>query len=227
MKNFAKEVANKTLMTLEYHYFTHQDFEDGGSTFLNELNSLNVGSQDVICFYYTGHGYNDEGSNFPAFGLNTTYPLDWIHSQFKRKEARLTMTIYEACNWLEREHSQEIFAFNSNETLKLSKLFKSAKGEIKIASNTAGVRAYSYTKPAYGGLFTNTFLNTITDYLVGKDYESVTWDNIMHDTTKKTEYDAAQLGKNQVPYSYINVSYHATPTACGQTPKVRRLPDKW
>ena len=68
------------------------------------VNGLRCDSEDIIVFYYVGHGTeNTSTSDFPLMWMgqgNTQYliPLSWVHETLKDKGARLTITIGMCCN---------------------------------------------------------------------------------------------------------------------------------
>ena len=67
------------------------------------VDNLEVDSDDVIWFYYSGHARNSGEDNFPSLFLieqNVKLSLTRVHKKLKKKNARLTITIYDGCNAL-------------------------------------------------------------------------------------------------------------------------------
>ena len=70
----------------------------------NIVNGLQCGSDDIVVFYYVGHGTENTGaSKFPLMlmaqlDINKFIPLSWVHNTLKSKGARLTITIGMCCN---------------------------------------------------------------------------------------------------------------------------------
>ena len=68
------------------------------------VNNLDCGAEDIVVFYYIGHGTENTGaSRFPLMLMgqvnpNKFIPLSWVHKTLKSKGARLTVTIGMCCN---------------------------------------------------------------------------------------------------------------------------------
>ena len=89
--------------TVNSHFYSGNQFTKNNVDF--SINSLIVNSNDVVIFYYCGHGYNVEGSNqkFPRLWMgdvddSNSIWLSEIYSRLKNKNPRLLLTIAEACN---------------------------------------------------------------------------------------------------------------------------------
>lgn len=70
----------------------------------NIINDLQCDSEDIVMFYYVGHGTeNTSISKFPLMlmaqtNVNKFIPLTWVHETLKKKGARLTISIGMCCN---------------------------------------------------------------------------------------------------------------------------------
>ena len=68
------------------------------------VNGLNCDSEDIIVFYYIGHGTENTGaSKYPLMlmgqiNASKFIPLSWVHNTLKSKGARLTISIGMCCN---------------------------------------------------------------------------------------------------------------------------------
>lgn len=100
------EVVNAVLKDNGYSIDIHDVY---GNTLTpekckNEVNNLSCNSDDIVVFYYIGHGTENTGtSKFPLMFMgqsnwNKLVPLSWVHDTLKRKGARLTITIGMCCN---------------------------------------------------------------------------------------------------------------------------------
>lgn len=100
------EVVNAVLKDNGYSVDIHDVY---GNTLTpekckNEVNNLSCNSDDIVVFYYIGHGTeNTDTSKFPLMFMgqsnwNKLVPLSWVHDTLKRKGARLTITIGMCCN---------------------------------------------------------------------------------------------------------------------------------
>lgn len=113
------------------------------------VNDLDCGSDDIVVFYYVGHGTENTGtSKFPLMLLaqndvNKFVPHDWVHKTLKSKGARLTVTITMCCNARQGAPGRIAPTFSANygnsyidqdmsESIK--KMFLDYKGDIQITS---------------------------------------------------------------------------------------------
>jgi hypothetical protein len=74
------------------------------------LAALKPGANDIVVFYYSGHGFNDikEPNNYPfmdlrdksfqAFGAPYTINMETVFNQIKAKGARLNLVLSDCCN---------------------------------------------------------------------------------------------------------------------------------
>lgn len=154
------------------------------SKITSTLQSLSIGSNDVVWYYYTGHGLNydtwpesDEGE----------VPLMWVHQQLMATSARLTIAAYDACNWQEAIASPP--SGYSAKSFMLKFLFLESKGDIIIASTSSEM--FSYGKTGVGGIFTNSLLDALMD--------NSSWKKVLESATQRTKQVAQQSGKTQEP----------------------------
>jgi len=113
------------------------------------VNDLDCSSDDIVVFYYVGHGTENSGtSKYPLMlmaqsDVNKFVPLSWVHSTLKKKGARLTITIGMCCNARQGAPGRIAPSFNVNygntyvdqdmsESIK--KMFLNYKGDIIITS---------------------------------------------------------------------------------------------
>lgn len=68
------------------------------------VNNLRCSDEDIVIFYYVGHGTENTGaSKYPLMlmgqsNVNKFIPLTWVHNKLKDKGARMTLTIGMCCN---------------------------------------------------------------------------------------------------------------------------------
>lgn len=118
------------------------------------VQNLSVGPDDIIMFYYIGHGGRPEGQDpdkypYPQMFLaqhsdTRLVPLTWVHDVLKSKGARLTVTIGMCCNSETRgmtPKTMPTFSVNygntymeGNEVAAIQKLFLESKGDILATS---------------------------------------------------------------------------------------------
>ena len=115
----------------------------------NIVNDLDCGSEDIVMFYYVGHGTeNSNTSKYPLMhmaqsNVNKFVPLSWVHNTLKKKGARLTITIGMCCNARQGAPGRIAPTFTTNygnsyvdqemsESIK--KMFLNYKGDMIITS---------------------------------------------------------------------------------------------
>lgn len=136
-----------------------------------KLNSLKPASNDVIIFYYSGHGFNDTRSynRFPEMALDgPDLGLSAVHQKLKSKNARLTLTIGDLCNSLpqsrRRTESQTEIPFKSGflfDSDKLTQLLLQTKGDLISTSSKKGQWSYTMYDDS-NGHFTSAFIDAFT-----------------------------------------------------------------
>lgn len=115
----------------------------------NIINDFSCDNEDIVVFYYVGHGTENTGtSRFPLMlmaqsDVNKFIPHDWVHSKLKSHNPRLTITISMCCNARQGAPGRIAPTFSTNygnsyidqdmsECIK--KMFLNYKGDIKITS---------------------------------------------------------------------------------------------
>lgn len=118
------------------------------------VQNLTVEPDDIIMFYYIGHGGRPEGQDpnkfpYPQMFLaqhsdSKLVPLTWVHDVLKSKGARLTVTIGMCCNSETRgmtSKTMPTFSVNygnayvaSDEVVAIQKLFLENKGDLLATS---------------------------------------------------------------------------------------------
>lgn len=143
------------------------------SSIMSKINSLGIKSNDVVIFYYSGHGYNDtsRSNRFPSMSLDgPDYGLESIHRYIKGKGARLNITVGDLCNSIPRSRngtkSDEEIPFKSGflfDADKLKQLFMYSKGSLISTSSSKGEWSFCMTNSngsMGNGHFTNAFINS-------------------------------------------------------------------
>lgn len=136
---------------------------------LKEIGSKNL-SNDVVLFYYSGHGYNVSPmtSKFPRMALNSsaTYNLEEIKNLINKYKPRTTIVIGDLCNSVAnvRGKSVEDIQFEEHrgmtviDTARIGRLFIHSSGS--IVSTSSSYDEYSFcggTELKPGGAFSLPF----------------------------------------------------------------------
>lgn len=123
------------------------------------VESLTCRPEDIIVFYYIGHGTHarNEDNDYPQMLLGCGWdeehkfiPLAWVHDRLKAKGGRLAVTIGMCCNNIQGATAKKAPTFNVNygntymtptELAAIQKMFLGNKGDFILSS--ASVRQSS------------------------------------------------------------------------------------
>ena len=138
---------------------------------LKEVKEIENTSQDIILFYYSGHGYNnpDDNSEYPTMSLDgPDYPLAVLYSDLIKKDPSLLVVIGDLCNSVPQTKEsvgtidstplKTAYFFDSN---KLYKLLIETHGSIISTSSSRGEWSYCASDidgNLGNGHFTNSFI---------------------------------------------------------------------
>jgi Caspase domain len=175
-----QQAVGNDRITVEQPIFIDDDVATQSYLESNVFNNLSCSANDVIWYYYSGHGQNyDTWPRSAGGNVNET----WVHNQLKAKGARLTITLFDCCNWQEPEVPAPKSIRRKSQFYKF--LFLESKGDIKIASCES--TQFSFGSDATGSLFTNTFVDQLRSYS--------NWKEVL-DKAKSETRDAASKMKN-------------------------------
>lgn len=181
----------------------------------NVLNQLQCSPDDIVIFYYSGHGGRNpnDRSEFPQMCLKYTgyqqanfVPVHEVQTRLANKNARLTLILSDCCNVADNGISAKLIEAPSrgattNEAEvaeRMRKLFLNAKGMLTFTGSQVGKP--SYGPDEIGGIFSVCFWTALHN--VGKGSVTPEWPTVV-DTTKKL---TAYLSKNgQHPLALNNI----------------------
>lgn len=176
------------------------------------LDTIQVSPDDILAFFYSGHGYNYENSNsdFPTIlfdkATNKTedIELEKIYNQLKDKNARLTIAIGDLCNNLV-QRTRSFQPRKLSATLKnllviddtiLDKLFLDSKGSILISSSKKGQRSgYIKTDEFNGSYFTISFNEVFEN--ITRFNTNISWDDFIKDCQIKLNKMLSEFSERQ------------------------------
>lgn len=159
----------------------------------NYITSISVGTDDVVWYYYTGHGSNCDGFPKSAYG---EICLSEVHQRIKSKNPRLTISMFDGCN-VGDPIVEPNTDFLKTDVSNLRMLFLDARGDVKSCSSQSG--KFSYGSQNAGGLYTIGFLQAIK--------EKNTWEEVFETCRTNTISLSQQNRRNQEPVSAISISY--------------------
>lgn len=187
---------------------------------LTVLNGLNCSSQDIVFFYYSGHGVHAAGGyedKFPQMCLNSNIPSMFVPARqveeiIRSKNPRLRIVITDCCNDINSavtvkslmDGSKGVSLVKGNVADNYRRLFVNAKGKVMATSSkieqTSGC-AYFQDGSDAGGIYSCFFWDVLLKYC--EETTAPTWNTIIN-TTKS---EVAKFTKQeQIPDDALDVS---------------------
>ncbi len=167
------------------------------------LNNLKAGTNDIIIFYYSGHGYsNDKNAEeaYPQFDLRqsrfddvlvATMNASEVLNKIKTKNARLNLVITDCCNsslgLLKPEGKTFALTTKSLMTWEQSycyDLFMKSKGSVIATAAKKG--QYAYGNSDVGGYFTSNLTTALEKYMSKFQTSTPTWQEIIAEAQTTT-----------------------------------------
>ena len=159
------------------------------------LTDLNPGTNDMVVFYYSGHGfrYSDETIKYPQLDLRynayqemnagSNINLKEVYDIVSKKGGRLNIILGDCCNndiGLNKQVGTSFMASRANVNAnieKLSALFIKSKGNLIAAGADKG--EYSWCS-AQGGFFTNSLINALREETSAlRTNDEANWEDII------------------------------------------------
>ena len=228
--DWLEKVAAATGLTRETYFFDQHGYKLHGF-YLTKIQqpALKVGPQDVVCFYFSGHGAgqntckNDPAPVFRPKG-GECIAQQKVEGHLMAYKPRLLLTIFDCC--VRRDPIRlavDKRAWGSSlsacEMANIRQLFLGYRGTIRMQSNNPSIGDISYGSTERGGVFTSTFLDIFyrrikleSDSIISKDslMRQMTWENILDNTQTRTRKRAILSQRIQVPVYQAKVETHST-----------------
>ncbi len=202
--NFYSQIKDvSTFLNVPLVYTEIKGSKFGKSSVETALNNLKPGTNDIVIFYYSGHGYSNEKNTsqaYPQFDLRqsrfdditvATLNASDVYNKIKAKNARLNLVITDCCNsnlgLLKPEGKN--FAQTAKSLMSWEKsfcydLFMKSKGSILATAAKKGQYAYGNTD--LGGYFTSNIITAMEKYLSKFQNASPTWQQIIAEAQTAT-----------------------------------------
>ncbi len=166
------------------------------------LNSLSVKENDVVIFYYSGHGYNPGQTKWPAMNLgDKTLTLRSVFDLIKRKNPRFFLVIADTCNVAISNRfflvAPRTLEARSTRPESYQQLFLESLGYIIASAAKPGQFAWSNSQT--GGFFTRQWLGSLNQALTSY---TPSWQRIM---TRATRMITLPNEQKQNPQSKVEI----------------------
>ena len=209
-----KSMAN--FIGYNYKSYEFKDENFNRNNLENTINKLNCSPDDIVFFYYSGHGGRSsrDKTEFPQMLLlvderrggderTDMYPIYNVKERIKAKNPRLTIVMGDLCNSIPDGDWITPKSFGKGPTIKTTvksqfykDLFFSMKGDIIATSSKPGETSAAYP---FGGAFTYSFLTVLQDMVTNNNEAS--WNTLF-------KYTQAMTSKNynHTPVFRINLT---------------------
>jgi len=210
IQKLEKKIRDATCLALNPHVIDGGSVKRGGGghdKVKETLTGLSVGPDDVVIFYYSGHGTNTgTGSIWPSLGVegqstprSKLIDLEWVKTTLEQKNPRLFIAIADACNvFLPGDGSRTRREMEKPDAYK--KLFLDYSGSIVASSSIPD--QYSHGDPQQGGYFTRAFLASLNKSLGSSNPN---WDDIMNVAIKSIPTGSSEQPQQQ-PQAEVRVT---------------------
>lgn len=179
------------------------------------LSDLNCTSEDIVYFYYSGHGVHaasDPGSlpqmclKYDSYEQEKFFPVKKVDEMLASKNPRLRLIMTDCCNNLAEWVSFKGFlseattstTIKSAESVNYKKLFLNNKGSVIVTGSKRGQVSWCTSA---GGMFTLSFWEAL--YNVGMGKVKPEWDALLQTVKQET---LARSGNKQEPYYSSNTT---------------------
>lgn len=185
---------------------------------LSAISNIKVKKQDIVFFYYTGHGFSYKGDSthiYPQLDLRSnpavysrevidasTKNLAEVYEMLKMKGAKVNLVIGDCCNSMIEFNryfpSDKQAKFNFDDTSINRKAAASlffTKQSVLVGAAKKG--EYAVTDEAIGSLFTSGLINSLYQTLYLDADKVITWNDILKNlsastTAKSKGYDCGE-----------------------------------
>ncbi len=210
--NFVDRV--KSCAGLDVRKYVYTDYDFKLSKLNSILSSLTTQSNDVIFFYYTGHGMNDGYTQWPSltFAVNEKKDLISIYNTLKAKPHRLLVVASEACNKVYGGRSSNgggtvSYDINDPYCQNYRNLFANQAGEYLITSSKRDQKSIAFIGEL--GCFTRSFKEVLEGQTVYR-----TWESFFQAVSSQTLRNAQNIeGKDQNPIYEVHPRAYTPPSS--------------
>lgn len=181
MINFWQEIAGA--IGYDYECSRNSDTDFTAARVKHAISALRVGRDDIVVFYYSGHGYNDNTNVWPTLSLNDeNFRAIDVLKLLKRVNtpAKLTLCIADCCNKVYSSDNVNV-TYATNESA-IRKLFTNFNGKKTVMASSSKQGQLSWSNSVYGAYFGIAFRNAVSN----TGYDEAEWDAVMENAKRLT-----------------------------------------
>lgn len=191
MRSFCQNLA--TTLGYRQDIRCHSDNEFTSTQFLQDIESMSVGSEDIVILFYNGHGCNWDDDNWPHMCFKDKQY--WQTTAYEKLQencgnAKLLLCIACCCNMDSRGRSGYGMDYDySFEPNKARALFAGFSGKRKVVTSSSirGQYSYSWTSGnRLGSIYGISIREAINEVLRPSSTIEPTWDNVLTLAQQKT-----------------------------------------
>jgi len=209
---------------IEYNYQEIICIQDkfGKGGIQEAISKIQCKPEDIIFFYYTGHGINTntQKSNFPVLYLkDENLELETIHRLLKEKKPRFCLTLGDCCNNIlagtrsMRTAQPVVRGIRVTEDTRIArKLFLESNGDLLISSARKGERAAAH--PSEGSFYSNTWIQALA-YAEGHNTH-ISWETMLADAENRLQASLKSLPDSLKHHSQWVSSFPETASPCAE-----------
>lgn len=211
MQKWARTIASYTGMQLKIEVYHGAQHTQGN--IVNAVRRINPGPDDMVFFFYSGHGFRDAYSRSAFPSMRTAadrkgVELFWILKTLAAKNPRFVLVMGDLCNNIIPAGSIQTIRSASGTLARKNyiKLFREFRGRIIATSSKPG--QYSFGGRPHGGAFVNAFFNSFNSAI---NVNNPSWQEILRNASRPL------VNGRQVPHFAINPA-GVQPSTGGTTP---------
>lgn len=215
MKAFFSDIAAAIGYTNNMR--AHKLQQDFNSAMVNrEIENLNVKKNDIVVFYYSGHGANSGNDVWPTLTFDAYGRDSYWQTEILRKlrikctdgnlfKPKLLICIADCCNNVHDGNIRGTFDPENNAS-GIKKLFTGFPGRLTITMSASMKGQLSVSDLSSGSLFGFSLRRAIKD---GTRYGSPTWESILESAKQETAKLAAQRNNIETGKPYYQVPQYS------------------
>ncbi len=168
----------------------HTSNEFNVSTAISELENLNVKPNDIVIFYYHGHGSNREMSNWPTMALahdaadKSRLDHIFVKNELRKRcqNAKLVLCVADCCNSYSWQSDAQTDWTDNDADDNIKTLFTGFSGQKFIMLSASHPGQFGYSNKNIGSYLSFCLKQTIDDC---SQTNNPTWENVLKETQSR------------------------------------------